>query len=134
MREIKFRGKRIDNDEWVYGYLWESQDPTKTEKSIKATFIYTACSVERGYEVFPESVGQYTGLKDKNDKEIYEGDILKLDGWKGTQQICFIKGAFCLADKEGAFVGDIHYIHHASIKQSKIVGNIYENPELLNKD
>ena len=74
---------------------------------------------------------QYTGLKDKKGKEIYEGDILKLESWVGTQQVAFIEGAFCLADKDGNYVGDIHYIHHAGIMQSEIIGNIYENPELI---
>lgn len=77
---------------------------------------------------------QYTGLDDKNDTEIYEGDIVKLDSWEGTQQIKFIEGAFCLAFKDGQYAGDIHYIHHAGIKQATVIGNIYENPELLNEN
>ena len=74
---------------------------------------------------------QYTGLKDKNGKEIYEGDVVKLDSWEGVQQIVFIEGAFCLADKHGLYVGDIHYINHADKNQATIIGNIRENPELL---
>jgi len=74
---------------------------------------------------------QYTGLKDKNGKEIYEGDVVKLDSWEGVQQIVFIEGAFCLADKHGLYVGDIHYINHADKNQVTIIGNIWENPELL---
>jgi len=74
---------------------------------------------------------QYTGLKGKNGTEIYEGDIVKLDSWEGVQQIVFIEGAFCLADKHGWYVGDIHYINHADKNQATIIGNIRENPELL---
>ena len=74
---------------------------------------------------------QYTGLKDRDGKEIYEGDIVKLDSWEGVQQIVFIEGAFCLADKHGWYVGDIHYINHADKNQATIIGNIWENPELL---
>jgi len=76
---------------------------------------------------------QYTNLKDKHGKPIFEGDIVQLDSWAGVQQICFIEGAFCLANKEGKYVGDIHYVHHAGINQCTILGNVFENPELINK-
>ena len=75
---------------------------------------------------------QFTGLKDKNGKEIYEGDILSLPSWRPKEmQICFIEGGFCLANKAGEFVGDIHYIQHGGIPDAEVIGNIYENPDLL---
>ena len=73
MLEILFRGKRTDNDEWVYGDLIQNVDCLKIreqEKSIK--------KIAKSYEVDPETVGQCTGLCDKNGKKIFEGDIVRL--------------------------------------------------------
>lgn len=93
---------------------------------------------EKGHDVYIDvapdmfELMQFTGLLDKNGKEIYEGDILKMDSWNpAIVQVAFIEGAFCLSNKDGNYIGDIHYIQHAVIPQARVIGNIYENPELI---
>lgn len=127
MREIKFRGKRLDNGEWADGFVLFSQD--KSEAVIaKLTATESVCET-----VDPATVGQFTGLHDKNGKEIYEGDVIKSE--KARHYVRYI-------EDQAMFVANIisknPIVDYCSIFQTWIdkynkvvIGNIHDNPELL---
>ena len=124
MREIKFRGKRIDTGEWVYGDLLQDGDLSFIVGSLKE-FMDTPvneCLVN------PETVGQYTGLKVSNGKEIYEGDIFQVKAYEPKYEIYFNNGVF-----EYRQIGSSNrpFLLRRIYFDSYIIGNIHDNPELL---
>lgn len=121
MRDIKFRGKRLDNGEWVYGDLVNHPDGRKSICSNPARYGYGAVEGFLSL-VDPDTVGQYTGLKDKNNKEIYEGDILRYSDGK-------ILGV-TFDNKTAQFTTKTRWLW-TIIDVCEIVGNIHENLELL---
>ena len=134
MREIKFRGKRIDNGEWVYGgYSFCEKDNTHW---ITVMGLDHISHIGWHQEVVPETVGQFTGLLDGNGKEIYEGDILKnvLNIMVDHEpfEIVFDNdmGCWCWADAEG----NIDPFYSSIAKNSVVIGNIHDNPELIPKE
>lgn len=128
MREIKFRGKRIDNGEWVCGYYYTQIITHAGNRKSRDHFMRTEQNIR--YEVDPSTVGQFTGLKDKNGKEIYEGDILlnKDEEFGGIySEVIFINGAFMIVEKGYApelFLNEIN-------EEVIVIGNIHDNPDLL---
>ena len=128
MREILFRGKRTDNGEWVYGDLIQNVDCLKIreqEKSIK--------KIAKSYEIDLETVGQFTGLLDKNGKKIFEGDIvlgLFLFDMSINAVVKFRDGAFGLEWRRGEIIEFNAFTSLCNITY-EIIGNIYDNPELL---
>jgi len=126
MREIKFRGKRIDNGKWIYGSLIIEEDPIAD--ALK--YFIKPLNFLAGKLVVPETVGQYTESNDKNKKEIYEGDIVryndKLTGvivWKYTGFVLEL-----LNRKKSTIILWCDVNNRDNIE---VIGNIYENPELI---
>ena len=123
MRTIKFRGQRFDK-EFVYGYV----------QYFKDTDEYAIDD----YAVNEDSISQFTGLHDKNGTEIYEGDILAHD-YGGYSLIVYREEcmAFCRIDaKDVGNINGYYNLHEEAwrscLQRAKVIGNQYENPELLN--
>lgn len=128
-REIEFRAKKNIDNSWVYGLLTNDM---KGHYRINFDVKYFSCVVK------PDTIGQFTGLHDKNGKEIYEGDVVKaplLDPIFGD----VIKDTFCNAEirfNKGSFVVSYykreHNIYLSDLyKRIEVIGNIFDNKELL---
>lgn len=151
MREILFRGKRTDNGEWVEGYYTKQSNHACFAHELKYQhFIFKDVCLDfnlgglQEFEIIPETIGQFTGLTDKNGKKIFEGDIVKCTDtindfefnavvefgnpngeYNWGYQLKFISGEesnfdiLCWVDMEetGAYI--------------EVIGNIHDNPELL---
>lgn len=154
-REIKFRGKGIeeyDKDKWYYGsyFIYNAinyfclDDGSRTKEinekiknNIKHKIIFEVqgdWNMENHIQladVKPETVGQYTGLHDKNGKEIYEGDIIKYRDSRGQhiEKVIFDKGCFYAGMHWGSSTRVAPKLINTRI--TEVIGNIYDNPELL---
>lgn len=146
MRNILFRGKRLDNEAWVYGDLIENQGRYFIYHAMSETTIEDNDDgriVVAAVDVDPATVGQYTGLQDKNGKKIFEGDIFKEDYSGIVRSVFRVPGGLAFEDNPVSF----GYDHRAPVypyssiaemqnaswlsKYCEVVGNIHDNPELL---
>lgn len=137
MREIKFRGKSIETGEWVYGMLFANLDPHKKENTWVDVSIYRGLrNIESPIPVHPETIGQFTGLLDKNGKQIYEGDVLcptKPAYAEENREVKFVEGSFCYSMSKKMYP-KIKYcsLNKNVAKLFELIGNVYQNPELIN--
>ena len=124
MREILFRAKTIDSNEWIYGYYLKGKD--KTYIAIKERENEAGWDIE---EVIPETVGQYTGLKDKNGKMIFEGDIVTglFNYNKITGYIKYGSDCTFYIERNGLY----GILLNNAEDWLEVIGNIYGNPELI---
>ena len=137
MREILFRGKRCDNGEWVEGYYARKGVDNDTFKHFICVMTfnvnrntYSSMFYLTDIEVIPETVGQYTGMNDKNGKKIFEHDIVRI-------YVDFTTMQYVISyDKENArfVVGDTGFTFWSYISTKiEVIGNVHDNLELLNK-
>ncbi len=139
MRTIRFRGKRIANGNWIYGDLFREIAFTPTRRKKKSEYSgFWAIQTEtpdgiKSYSVDPETVGQFTDIKDGKGTEIYKDDIIEVTLRHNKETVSTYiavvdqkEGAFGFKNKQGfcPFYGQIH-------ENYRVIGNIHDNPELM---
>lgn len=147
MREILFRGKRIDNGEWAYGnFVMDATEQVQRE-NIPLEPILADGFIRRYelaqqkivmHEIDRETVGQYTGLNDKNGKKIFEGDLVRFVNPETGELSEYVYEVFWDDD----YVGFRMFFHKTGYREAfdgvphwyVVVGNIHDNPELLKGD
>ena len=120
MRAIKFRGKRMNDSKWVYGHFGKDY----SERCIISNYLNAS---NEAWEVIPETIGQFTGLLDKNGNEIYEGDILQNTPREVQYKVYWSK------DMHAWFLERISYGSKEPLcclgDNFEVIGSVYDNPE-----
>lgn len=124
MREIKFRGKTKEG-EWVYGDLFHGMDDD--------SYIHIFDDYGQNVEVLPNTIGQYTGLKDANGKEIYEGDIVRyrLTDERYKKNSRYSNLPIHYDERQAMFIAGGIYWDTLRSNKVEVIGNIHDNPEMI---
>ena len=145
MRDILFRGKRLDNGEWVYGYLLKvTVGGNDIDVIVPHGAIINDLLIKRNiYQVDPETVGQCTELKDNNGNRIFEGDIVDYEDEAPGQYeyhdsliinrgtIKYGEGSFYFTNAVAANLQDFVY---KGVLDCMVVGNVHDNPQILESE
>ncbi|MBF2569776.1 hypothetical protein IA939_10125 [Listeria welshimeri] len=144
MREIEFRGKRIDNGEWVYGNLMQFEDSGTfifaDERKGASTLTYAHFIINNMHAIDERTIDQYTGVKDKNGKKIFGGDIVAFseDDFHvfNSQVEYFSEDGYPAFDIKvpSDYYFDSNVFSEVSMSglhEIEVIGNIHENPELM---
>lgn len=138
MREILFRGKRLGNGEWVEGYYAKCQEPINHGigyilPKVKSLEFGNIICIGGFIEVIPDTIGQYTGLTDRNGTRIFEGDIVEVGDFNsedGYGEIMWDEqtARFAISGSTNILFADFDNYFGNEIE---VIGNIHDNPELL---
>lgn len=126
MREILFRGKWKNSGEWVYGNLFNPDKADTPTQICIGTYIEKTC-----YEIDPETVGEFTGVTDKNDRKIFEGDIVKRGDriWIIEYDVKCAQFVMKTFTERGVFF--IRSFDLIPSEWCEVIGNKFDNPELM---
>lgn len=141
MRNILFRGKQVDTGEWIEGYYAKQSNHSCFASQLKYQhfiFVDVCMDISLGglikFEVVPETIGQYTGLTDKNGKKIFEGDVIKCISRFDAKDmvVIFEKAEFHLVDcqRYKNYTECCGYRYFGTL-ETEVIGNIHDNSELL---
>lgn len=132
MREVLFRGKRVVNGKWVEGFMYSQHFPLEFRDDF-----YIRC-YDTDYLVIPETVGQYTGLTDKNGKRIFEGDIVRYgtntdraDNKEIYEVVFETRGGSGYFGIRISEIETWQFCFEVPAKLMEVIGNIHDNPEIL---
>ena len=137
MREILFKAKRIDNGEWIEGHYTECRGETFIGIDTSSMFEIFCPPVIRWFKVSSETICQFTGLCDKNGKKIWENDIMMAhldESYPENATYVAVEWNFSGWVTQEAGSTDREYLDEFDLEHFEVVGNIFDNKELLQEE